>query len=200
MLSSIPEEVLVEVMKARGARCELRTVDQRWRAVVQSRFEVRRFEPPVGEEFYIDFEIDHRSSMAKHLYCAQFGGTHAGEAGGLAGKVTFANWVPAYFRSSPHARRDVRHSLKEGDALLLWRGIAKVLEARQVEEADSEKTSRSVGHLVVSEGHGGCNSKRQVVGRLSSAEAELLLEVLDHRRNEAAVPAVSDNVITVMGA
>jgi len=193
-LSAVPDEVLVNVLQAHSQRYAVRAVARRCREVVEDNFEIRRFQPPVDQVFCVDFEIDHH--MTKHLYCAHFGGASAGDAGGVAGAVTFVNWVPAYWRSSPGSRRDVRHRLGESDAITLWRLVAKVRDQQSCDaRALGELSAASSGHLTVSEGGscGGCSpaSKREVIGRLSASDTELVLKVLDHRKNAAAEPVLA---------
>jgi len=150
---------------------------------VESHFEIKHYTPPAGQVFNIDFEIN--SFMSKHLFCAQFGGPFAGDAGGVAGAVNF-NWVPHNYRGKPGCR-DIRHRLNESDACALWRIITKVRDDRS-----SDPTGvMDGGYLTVSEGGGSGDSimgKREVIGRLSALDSDLVLQVLDHRRNLAAEP------------
>mmetsp|Transcript_25011 Transcript_25011/g.56726 ORF Transcript_25011/g.56726 Transcript_25011/m.56726 type:complete len:207 (-) Transcript_25011:72-692(-) len=196
-LSVVPDEVLLTILQAHADRCHVRAVAQRCRRVVEDHFQIRRVQPPEGEIFCIDFEVD--QYMTKHLYCAQFGGASAGDAGGVAGRVTFINWVPAYWRGSSHGSRDIRHRLPESDACALWKLVTKVRDQRSVSTSAQDATpmAASVGFLTVSEGgggdHSGCGNecKREVIGRLSPMETELVLSVLDYRKNEAAMPVMA---------
>mmetsp|Transcript_67564 Transcript_67564/g.197738 ORF Transcript_67564/g.197738 Transcript_67564/m.197738 type:complete len:209 (+) Transcript_67564:55-681(+) len=192
-LEMVPDEVLVNVFSAVTSRCENRAVARRCRDIIERHFQIQRFDPPEGKVFCIDFEIDRY--MTKHLYCARFGGATAGDVGGVAGAVTFCNWVPAYWRGSPRSQKDIRHRLSDSDACALWRLIAKVRGQRKSGELASSPTGVSMGHLTVSEGTGtgstteqSAAEKREVIGRLSALETDLVLGVLDHRRNAAAEP------------
>merc|ERR1719203_1551556 len=146
----------------------------------------------VLEAFTVDFEINRH--MTKHLYCAHFGGNSAGEEGGVAGAVTFANWVPAYYRRSPNTQ-DIRHRIGERDACALWKLLVKVRSEREAKDAPSNTDigiEQEMGYLTITEGGrgstcsaGSVESKREVIGKLSAVETQLVLQVLDHRRNAA---------------
>mmetsp|Transcript_48753 Transcript_48753/g.139440 ORF Transcript_48753/g.139440 Transcript_48753/m.139440 type:complete len:212 (-) Transcript_48753:93-728(-) len=197
-LSLVPDDILVTVLEAHAQRCQLRAVARRLFQAVEEHFEIRRFQPPEGKAFCIDLEINRH--MSKHLYCASFAGPdgHGVKVdGSVSGAVTFVNWVPAYYRSVVSSRRDVRHQLGDPDACALWRLVAKVRDQRSCGTEILNGACDDIGYLTVTEGcfNGGsadtgnsCSSKRQVIGRLSSRETELVLKVLDHRRNTAAVP------------
>jgi len=195
MATQLPDDVLIHVLQAHGKRSEARAVQSHWRSLIEDNFEIRKYEPPVNKTFCIDFEID--CQMAKDLYCAQFGGTKR-EAGSLFGDVTFSHWVPAYFRS--RLPQDILHEIGEDDACELWKTISKVRDVRDGADANTvfkdevdggadatpRRRANSEGHLIVSEGDAGVESgfgKRQVIGRLSTIETELVLRVIDHRRN-----------------
>mmetsp|Transcript_34446 Transcript_34446/g.75242 ORF Transcript_34446/g.75242 Transcript_34446/m.75242 type:complete len:200 (+) Transcript_34446:138-737(+) len=182
-LAQVPDEVLVMILEAHDAKYEARCVARRIRQVAERSFRVKHFAPPTANAFSIDFEIDHQ--FAKHLYCAQFGGAYSktkaygGSRCGVSGGVTFMNWVPAYWRGSPKSNRDTHHLLSEQDACKLWKIIAKV-------RGSEERTGPLVGHLCVDEGRGGEGCRREVIGRVSASEAELVLNVLDYRKNTGA--------------
>eukprot|EP00437_Effrenium_voratum_P010306 CAMPEP_0181419532 /NCGR_PEP_ID=MMETSP1110-20121109/12121_1 /TAXON_ID=174948 /ORGANISM="Symbiodinium sp., Strain CCMP421" /LENGTH=106 /DNA_ID=CAMNT_0023542549 /DNA_START=160 /DNA_END=480 /DNA_ORIENTATION=+ len=102
----------------------------------------------------------------------------------MTGSVTFFKWLPAFCRS--RAQRDVHHSLQESDGCALWKLINKVRERGGSPSEDSPHSK--VGHLTVSEGPHQDTQGRQVIGRLSASETEMLLSVLDHRKNSSALP------------
>ncbi|CAL1171877.1 unnamed protein product [Cladocopium goreaui] len=83
-------------------------------------------------------------------------------------------------------QRDVCHSLQESDGCALWKLISKVREHRETAIPMEASMNSKVGHLTVSEGQGG--DARQVIGRLSTSETQMLLSVLDYRRNSHAQP------------
>mmetsp|Transcript_60107 Transcript_60107/g.127346 ORF Transcript_60107/g.127346 Transcript_60107/m.127346 type:complete len:225 (+) Transcript_60107:547-1221(+) len=198
-LSALPDEVIISILEAYNERCQLRSVANQIRRLVDRNFQIRHFEPPRNQTFSIDFEIN--QPMTKHLYCAKFGGSSAGDSGGVAGAVTFVNWIPAYYRSAPNAHRNVKHKLEERDACALWRYLAKVRSNRS--ETPSPPPSPpemqpvrltpwavqqppKAGHLTITDGE--CNATREVVGMLSPIQTEEILAVLDHRRNSGAHP------------
>eukprot|EP00927_Polykrikos_kofoidii_P001921 TRINITY_DN10749_c1_g1_i3.p1 TRINITY_DN10749_c1_g1~~TRINITY_DN10749_c1_g1_i3.p1 ORF type:complete len:196 (-),score=19.35 TRINITY_DN10749_c1_g1_i3:675-1262(-) len=183
--TTLPDDVLLAILEAHSGRCSARAVTRRICMIVERNFALRHFTPPKGRVFCVDIEVD--CSMTKNLYCAQFGGSRAGEAGGVAGEVTFVNWVPAYYRSVTHAKRGLSHEIGDSDACALWRTLSKVREARDsgcgsdVGRWESP-VAAAQGHLVLSEG-----GNRQVIGKLSPTETRLVLNVLDHRKNPFAV-------------
>eukprot|EP00913_Durusdinium_trenchii_P020443 g19205.t1 len=74
----------------------------------------------------------------------------------------------------------------ESDGCALWKLISKVRDHRGESASPEVSASSKVGHLTVSEGQD--SDARQVIGRLSSKETEMLLSVLDYRRNSHALP------------
>eukprot|EP00440_Ansanella_granifera_P008089 gb/GFBE01008754.1/.p1 GENE.gb/GFBE01008754.1/~~gb/GFBE01008754.1/.p1 ORF type:complete len:194 (+),score=39.47 gb/GFBE01008754.1/:1-582(+) len=183
-LSLVPDEVLVMIMEAHAAKSEARAVAPRCKQVVDDNFQIRRIRPPADQTFVVDFEVN--CHMAKHLYCAAFP-KPAALGGDMNGSVTFARWLPAYLRS--RAQSDIQHSLQASDGCMLWKFISKVREERNSGPPESPAPPydcMQAGHLTVSEGCGECN--RQVIGRLSADETEMLLNVLDYRRNTQAQP------------
>lgn len=196
-IAAIPDEVLILVLEAHPSRCEVRAVARRCRDIVEGNFAIRKVEPPAGQAFCVDLEIN--GNMKKHLYCANFGGNSAGEEGGVAGAVTFANWMPAYYRKPPPATasREVRHRIGDEDAVALWKTLVKVRDQRAAEKSSVFASNMGVGlepetgYLTITEGcgisaHGSVESKREVIGKLSAMETALVLQVLDYRRNTAA--------------
>eukprot|EP00927_Polykrikos_kofoidii_P062933 TRINITY_DN57743_c0_g1_i1.p1 TRINITY_DN57743_c0_g1~~TRINITY_DN57743_c0_g1_i1.p1 ORF type:complete len:212 (+),score=30.43 TRINITY_DN57743_c0_g1_i1:83-718(+) len=198
---TLPDDVVFAILEAHGTRCDARAVTPRLRTFIEQHFRLRRFAPPSGQAFCLDIEVDHH--MTKSLYCAQFGGTNAGEAGGVAGEVTFVKWLPAYFRTVANSNRGLNHEIKDSDACALWRTISKVREVRErggsidsdVSSSSSSDMPREAaqGYLVLSEGEGAQDDgstkmgNRQVIGRLSQNETDLVMKVVDHRRNPSAV-------------
>jgi len=197
----MPDEVLVQIMQAHSGKSETRAVAPRCRELVDTNFLIRHVRPPNGKSFVIDFEIDVHES--KHLYCAKFGDPcQAVENDDLAGSVTFARWLPAYLRSK--VQQEVVHSLQESDGCALWKFISKVRTHRErsssEDSVDSTASTASVassgafaacgkaGHLTVCEGKSqeSMENRREVIGRLSAVETDMLLSVLDHRRNSQA--------------
>eukprot|EP00747_Dinoflagellata_sp_TGD_P032168 gnl/TRDRNA2_/TRDRNA2_135791_c0_seq1.p1 gnl/TRDRNA2_/TRDRNA2_135791_c0~~gnl/TRDRNA2_/TRDRNA2_135791_c0_seq1.p1 ORF type:complete len:227 (-),score=38.54 gnl/TRDRNA2_/TRDRNA2_135791_c0_seq1:58-738(-) len=216
MLETMPDEVLEGILAAYPHRTDVRAVASRWREVIQERFPIRHCKPPEGGVFFVDFEVD--TNMSKHLYCAQFGGSNAGEEGGVSGAVTFVNWLPNYYRSVQCAKKDIRYRIVENDAQELWRLIAKMKTDRESEspatsEVDDDAldeqpatrtrsramtwpmdtlTAREVsGFITVTEGPSW--DSRQVLGRLSVSETDRVLQVLDYRRNPEATMEKSAN-------
>eukprot|EP00931_Biecheleriopsis_adriatica_P083143 TRINITY_DN56689_c0_g1_i1.p1 TRINITY_DN56689_c0_g1~~TRINITY_DN56689_c0_g1_i1.p1 ORF type:complete len:216 (+),score=40.55 TRINITY_DN56689_c0_g1_i1:69-650(+) len=183
-MSFMPDEVLVSILEAHAGKSDARAVATRCRQLVDSSFEIRRVRPPAGEAFFVDFEVD--CSMAKHLYCAQFG-RPSGAGAGMTGSVTFQKWLPAYLRGK--VPQHVHHSLQECDVCELWKFISKVRDQRSSTSAEGGAAAMGnlqAGHLTVCEGDGSCT--REVIGRLSLAETEMMLSVLDYRRNAQAQP------------
>jgi len=197
----MPDEVLVRIMQAHSAKSDTRAWAPRCRELVDANFEIRHVRPPNGKSFVIDFEVDVHES--KHLYCAKFGDPcQAVENDDFAGSVTFAKWLPAYLRSK--VQHDVVHSLQESDGCALWKFITKVRSNRERSSSEdsvdstastaSTASSRATapyvpcskaGHLTVCEGKSqeSMESRREVIGRLSALETDVLLSVIDHRRN-----------------
>jgi hypothetical protein len=199
-LSMLPDEVIVNIFRAHDARYDARVVAWAFRHLIEASFEIRHFTPPAGKVFVLDFEIN--DNMKKNMYCARFGGAPAGLAKGVAGAVTFLNWIPAYFRSVVNAHRDICYELRDQDCCALWKAVLKIRELRsdgggvldgpETPNQQNIVTSmlRPHGHLIVSEGEGGVSCSgiqkmgdRKVIGRLSADEADLFLKVLDYRRN-----------------
>eukprot|EP00930_Biecheleria_cincta_P041845 TRINITY_DN28757_c0_g1_i1.p1 TRINITY_DN28757_c0_g1~~TRINITY_DN28757_c0_g1_i1.p1 ORF type:complete len:213 (+),score=39.83 TRINITY_DN28757_c0_g1_i1:55-693(+) len=197
----MPDEVLVLIMQAHSGKTDTRALAPRCRKLVDANFEIRHVRPPNGKSFVIDFEVDVHES--KHLYCAQFGHPcQAVEDEDFAGSVTFAKWLPAYLRSK--VQQEVVHSLQESDGCALWKFISKVRSQRErassEDSVDSSASTASVtssgsfatcskaGHLTVCEGktQESMENRREVIGRLSVVETDMLLSVLDHRRNSQA--------------
>ena len=181
-LGFVPDEVLVYILQAHDARGEARLIARRCRKLVDANFTLRYIRPPAGKFFIVDFEVN--DNLAKDLYCAQVGERfHDGSS--MTGSVTFLHWLPAFCRS--RVQRDVCHSLQESDGCTLWKLISKVREHRDESIATPETSTNSkVGHLTVSEGQN--TDARQVIGRLSASETQMLLSVLDYRRNSHAQP------------
>mmetsp|Transcript_10834 Transcript_10834/g.31315 ORF Transcript_10834/g.31315 Transcript_10834/m.31315 type:complete len:221 (-) Transcript_10834:193-855(-) len=199
-LVSVPDDILIAVIEAHPERHMIRAISPKLRALVEENFQLRHYEPPAGKSFIVDLEIN--QYMTKHLYCAKFFCEGASADGNAAGAVTFQNWIPAYHRSNPNSRRDIRYRLGESDACMLWRTIAKVRQERAAAEADAAAAAAaahtadigsaavsSEGHLTVTEDYASgapdCQ-RRQVFGFLSAHQTGMMLSVLDHRRNAAA--------------
>lgn len=219
-IASIPDEVLILVLEAHPSRCEVRNVARRCRAIVECNFAIRKVVPPAGQAFCVDLEVNRH--MTKHLYCARFGGNAAGEEGGVAGAVCFADWKPPRYRRWPDISAGVRHRIGERDACALWKTLVKVRDQRTVAKQRQAPTEpgRGVGlggpghlgrqradlgtwadrgqsvepeacFLTITEGGlGTCadneDSRRDIIGKLSRLESDLVLQVLDYRRNAAA--------------
>jgi len=197
----LPDDVVLAMLLAHDSRCGVRAVARSWRSVVDSNFQVRHFEPPAGRRFSVDFEVDR--SMCKDTYCARFDA--AGDVGSrsIEGTVAYLNWAPVYYRSARNERRDRRHALSERDTCALWRLIAGLLDQQKSgaglascnHGTSVPRDAGCRGHLVVTEGGGaeGCCVERHVVGRLSPVATQLVLDLLDHRRNSRA-ELVADEV------
>jgi len=190
------------MLEAYPSRCELRSLAPRVRRLVERNFKIRHFEPPAGKAFCVDFEINEH--MTKQIYCAKFGEESAGDdaPGSIAGAVSFMTWVPAYYRGV-QASRGIRHLLPEPDACRLWRLLSKLRLSRTADSSSSRSADGGEvqvgkeGHLTITEGRLENNSsseasvptprcKKEVIGLLSVAETDLVLSVLDHRRNALA--------------
>lgn len=181
-LGFVPDEVLVYILQAHDGRGAARQIARRCRKLVDSNFNVRYIRPPAGKFFIVDFEVN--DNLAKDLYCAQVGERELSDGSSITGLVTFLHWLPAFCRS--RVQRDVCHSLQESDGCALWKLISKVREHRETAIPMEASMNSKVGHLTVSEGQGG--DARQVIGRLSTSETQMLLSVLDYRRNSHAQP------------
>lgn len=190
----LPDDVTARILEAKGRRTDARAVVKRWRSIVEDNFEIKKFPAPQGKVFCVDFETS--DTMTKDCWCGHFGGTDANEIGRCVGEVTFLHWVPAYFRSSTIGSRDIVYDLGEQDSCALWRLISQIQNDRIEKDmdaiADDMSPVKKQGHLVVSEGdeihaNGVAKlGKRQVIGRLSVSETNKFLQVLDHRKNQAA--------------
>merc|ERR1719469_1176741 len=132
--------------------------------------------------------------MRKHLFCAQFGGTNACEPGGISGKVTFVNWIPACARNSI-CDRQIQNEIDEKDACALWKFVTKVRDRSLTCDSSDDDSELQFGHLTVSQGsddesvQSTPKHKRDVIGKLSASEADAVLQVIDFQRNCGARPA-----------
>jgi len=185
----IADDTLACVLDRHAGRCYMRSVDRRWSAAVEANFAVKRYLPPKSYSYAIDFEVD--QGMHKHLYAATFeprgdcGDPYVTEGAGPAmeGIVSYMNWLPAYFRSSNRASKEVCHRLGETDACALWRIVARAREERSNADDWDVDTSpkQALGYLTITEG-----AERYRIGRLTTAETKELLRILDYKQNESA--------------
>mmetsp|Transcript_2996 Transcript_2996/g.5265 ORF Transcript_2996/g.5265 Transcript_2996/m.5265 type:complete len:195 (-) Transcript_2996:37-621(-) len=180
VLSSAPDEVIVSVLSACDGRCQLRALSMRWSSLINSCFKIRCFPSPSDRIFSLDFEIDR--PMSKDVYCANFKGKTLDEGAYMSGEVSFLNWAPVYYRSARNEHRNIRHRLCERDTCAMWRLLIKSAESI---ESNPQTRGSDSGHLMFSEGMSE-HSVKHKVGRVTLEQTELLLNLLDHRRNAAA--------------
>lgn len=182
LLEDMVDEVLVAIFQNHTGRNHARAVTRRWCKIINQWFQFHHTDPPLGRHFNIDFEIDR--DMTKHVYTAQFCNTSQSDNhGAISGTVTFLNWAPSFLRSVVH-NRSIMHRLNEDDCCFLWRLVSKVSSTRE----DILETGPGSGHLALTQGTPETGETRVIVGRLSSAQTQAVLQILDHRRNRNCIP------------
>eukprot|EP00933_Yihiella_yeosuensis_P053553 TRINITY_DN51805_c0_g1_i1.p1 TRINITY_DN51805_c0_g1~~TRINITY_DN51805_c0_g1_i1.p1 ORF type:complete len:222 (+),score=46.47 TRINITY_DN51805_c0_g1_i1:190-855(+) len=213
----VPDDILLLVIGFHEQKSGVRALTPRLKEMVDRNFEMSYVKPPAGYAYIVDFEVD--NNIAKDLYTAKFGDPNI--CADMAGSVTFLNWLPAMYRS--RTSREMQHSLDSGDGCALWKLITKVRDptkglseddldtegtVRTRPRSSSESSNSSVsskqekqGHLTISE-HGDLHGKedgsyayqtRHVVGKLSALDTEMMLQVLDYRRNLHAQPLLVES-------